>query len=487
MAEAKYWRLIALRSGADGDLELSALHLYSSGLRIDAGAEIASSIPPTSGDLGALSDGHAETSCSFSAEAVRSPGFGISWVFLTPVSVDGLRLGAGVGEGRFLSSAIVQSSADGVVWDSNVLMLGRFGFPGDHALTAVYPFKNQGGNEIALLLEGEVGSTSFPDLASKFAQTVVPGVSLSAARAKFGTASALFTGGCIRFGKDASTSLDFGVADFCIQAWCFDGGAGQRRVLFGNGDDIGGAKTLSLLISTGNVYEINIADGKISVPSAPTGVWYHFALSRLGDVVTAYVDGKPIGYVNIAGRRVGVGGGRFALGSNGDYSHYHGGAYGVTWVGHVQDFNVTTGTSVYSAPFEPPTTPFAGASSGYLRYPVRGWVPKIESIAAGGGSGSLVGAHQSLLCDIEDGGTGELFGTVQQHVDGGANLRLRRRVRLHDQRSGRLIRETWSDPVTGAYRFTDLKIGPEYCAIAFDHEGQFTGVVADRLQAEVMS
>ena len=32
-----------------------------------------------------------------------------------------------------------------------------------------------------------------------------------------------------------------------------------------------------------------------------------------------------------------------------------------------------------------------------------------------------------------------------------------RKVRLHTLNNGRLVRETWSDPTTGAYRFERLK------------------------------
>ena len=93
------------------------------------------------------------------------------------------------------------------------------------------------------------------------------------------------------------------------------------------------------------------------------------------------------------------------------------------------------------------------------------------------------GAHElhrarAASLDVEDGGTGVLYGTVSKNA---ANTKVPvwRRVRLHDQRSGRLIRETWSDPVTGAYTFSEIKLGPEYCAIAFDHERQMYAVAAD--------
>ncbi|MCB4362690.1 hypothetical protein KIH07_03030 [Hydrogenophaga taeniospiralis] len=65
-------------------------------------------------------------------------------------------------------------------------------------------------------------------------------------------------------------------------------------------------------------------------------------------------------------------------------------------------------------------------------------------------------------------GTTKNFGTP--------NTPVRRRVRLHDQPTGRLLRETWSDAVTGAYQFTALRAGTFYVA-GFDHTGLYGGVI----------
>lgn len=53
---------------------------------------------------------------------------------------------------------------------------------------------------------------------------------------------------------------------------------------------------------------------------------------------------------------------------------------------------------------------------------------------------------------------------------------VRRRVRLHDQPTGLLVREAWSDPATGAYQFTALRAGTYYVT-AFDHTGEYNGEI----------
>ncbi len=56
-----------------------------------------------------------------------------------------------------------------------------------------------------------------------------------------------------------------------------------------------------------------------------------------------------------------------------------------------------------------------------------------------------------------------------------------RRVRLCDQRNGRLVREQWSDPVTGLVTFEQLREGP-WVLYALDHTHEHEAVaISDRL------
>lgn len=59
---------------------------------------------------------------------------------------------------------------------------------------------------------------------------------------------------------------------------------------------------------------------------------------------------------------------------------------------------------------------------------------------------------------------------------GTPNAPVRRRVRLHDQATGRLLRETWSDAETGAYQFANLPAGTYYVT-SFDHTGTYNGEI----------
>lgn len=62
---------------------------------------------------------------------------------------------------------------------------------------------------------------------------------------------------------------------------------------------------------------------------------------------------------------------------------------------------------------------------------------------------------------------------------------VRRRVRLHDQITGLPVREVWSEATTGAYSFDRIRAGTYYVT-AFDHTGQFSGVIETDITPEPM-
>jgi hypothetical protein len=88
-----------------------------------------------------------------------------------------------------------------------------------------------------------------------------------------------------------------------------------------------------------------------------------------------------------------------------------------------------------------------------------------------------------FLRDEQDGGLFRIIGTTRN--TGTPLVPVRRRVRLHDQTSGRVIRETWSDSVTGTYTFDGIRQGTYYVT-AFDHTGQYGGVIETDLTPEPM-
>ena len=82
-------------------------------------------------------------------------------------------------------------------------------------------------------------------------------------------------------------------------------------------------------------------------------------------------------------------------------------------------------------------------------------------------------------------GTYRITGTVKEkgpQVD----LPVSRRVLLIDERANFVVRETWSDPATGAYAFLHINPEIQYLVISYDYQQNFRAAVADNLTAEPM-
>lgn len=86
--------------------------------------------------------------------------------------------------------------------------------------------------------------------------------------------------------------------------------------------------------------------------------------------------------------------------------------------------------------------------------------------------------NKLLRRDMEDGG---LLSIIEPVTRLNTIPPQSRRVRLCDQRNGRLVREQWSDPVTGLVTFEHLREGP-WVLYSLDHTGEFEAVaISDRV------
>ena len=116
------------------------------------------------------------------------------------------------------------------------------------------------------------------------------------------------------------------------------------------------------------------------------------------------------------------------------------------------------------------------------------WVVGAPSVVSGS-----IAVGQVIVCTVVAASLPRAIGSVHRTPDVGFDsgplqitgttkntgtppTPVRRRVRLHEQSSGRIVRETWSDATTGAYSFTGLRL-TAYYVVGFDHTGQYSGVI----------
>jgi len=454
----RYWRVIGFKTDS-GALTLSGLHLYGGGERLDAGAVLEASLAPYTGDVAALQAVDPVGPVSWLESAVRAGGFSLQWTFASAVSVDGVRLRS-PDDTEFARMLTLQSSADGVAW-ATVAELGRFDWPGVDVLT---PVPASGTFALLMHMDGDATDSS----GNARTVTLVGPPSFLSNGARFEQAMQV-TGSAHVVVTDMPA---IGDVDFAISFWITLTSFGHILTFSGQRFNIAfwvSGRLTFYRQDTGYAQDFYVP----SLTAAPV----HFELSREDGLLTIRVGGVLCFSYSAA---VALTAGPMYLGS------YPGGTGAA---GAYDELAVVIGSVLHSADFDPPSAPYFGSSVG-----------------SGPGAAALIAAATSLPVgaqalgnsktrlmpgtarhrDVEFGGAGRIWGTTKTKATP-SNLPTKARVVLLHQRSKQLVRETWSDPVTGAFAFDGIDTRQEFLTLAEDAAGAYRPVAANRLVPEVLT
>lgn len=484
MPAARYWRLIGLEAYSTSGIELSALQLFDALGRVDAAAVITCSHAPVSGSLANLQDADAGTTCSFSAAQISSPGFFLQWDLGVTKDVTGIRVGAAATVDVFLAACTLQSLSSR--WDT-LGTFARIQFPGASTLAPIVAFGDVDYPSVVLLAraDGADGATTFVDKSS-YARTVTArnGAKTSTAVTLFGQPMMYFDG--VNDYAECASGDDFSLpGDFTLEIWLHpESSDSTQRWLFGNyaPPGVGG---IGIFRQSGYIGLVKIGVTGLIAPGtqqAPVGQLSYVRVKKVGPLITMEVNGVSAGsisgydFVPPGTARVGIG----ALCND------TAGATPVagTFFHGYLTVRLTKGQA-RSGPV--PTAVFPeSASVGALDAPP----VRIKQTAVGTAASAPVPecatmwAAALLARDVEFGGPGTIYGTTK--TKGTPNTPAKARVVLLHQRSKLPVRETWSDPVTGAFVFSGIDTSQQFLALAEDAEGHFRPVAANRLTPEVL-
>lgn len=309
--------------------------------------------------------------------------------------------------------------------------------------------------------------------------TAYGNAAISNAQSKWGAASGYFDGSGDYLETPYSTAFHPGNDSFTIEMWVRPAAIGSAMTLFAN-------RWTNTSYSNYRFYIK--ADGRLAFdfrgwsfglylesPSAlVAGQWQHVAFSRdardrPGDgTARLFIDGKKVDeekdtYADFIGlvAECSIGRGSATIP---DY-----------FSGHLQDVRFTTGIARYINEFTPP----AAAFPTYLDLSCNATLEPVPLTCAPAAiSGPAVARllADAVAWDREDGGAYKIIEQVTR-----LNTPARRRVRLCDQTSGRLVREAWSSAEDGGVTFDKLRSGP-WLLYVLDHTGEFEAeMVSDRV------
>lgn len=486
MPVARYWRIVGVETYAGGDLELSELHLYGTSGRLDATATLTSTIAPTAGTLAALQDDNLGTACRFAAAAVRASGFALVWDFGAGNTADtiGVRLGATTAPDTFLAGGMLQYSTDGVQWGF-FEAYNRFQYPGAGAYTVVLTAGDPDFDKVALLLhmDGADGSTVITDSSQRPKTVTAMGdAKISTAQGLFGGDSGYFDGSGDYLIFPHGPDFDFGTGAFTIEFFLYRTG-GTTCVLVSSRESLpqGTKGQLEIGINANNtLYFHDGVNTFTSSLSIQNNVWSHGAFCSPGNGQVSIFIGGALAFSGTCETH-------WTYTSNWMVGRWAGGTQ-YNYQGYLRELRITKGVARYTANFTPPTAPFRAVGAGGMVFvaPTMHTAASAAQIAASTPvpAFSTRRAHRLQMArDVEVGGPGTIYGTTK--TKGTPNQPTHARVVLLHQRSKLPVRETWSDPVTGAFAFTGIDTTQQFITLAEDAAGNFRPVAANRLTPEV--
>jgi hypothetical protein len=477
VAGFRYWRLVGIETWGRGALELSGVHLWDNGARVDAGASLSATHPPYSGATLNLQDSDGATLANWPRATYSIPRFALEWDFGADQSVDDVLFGAAGSQATYPMCAVLQGSADQANW-TTLLSIDGIAYPGANTMQTYDAGGDHHWSNVALLMpfDGADGSQTFLDK-SPLAKTisVAGNTKISTARSVFGGASGYFDGSG-DYLQASSAGIVFGSQDWTMQFRYYnDNTVGANNGLMTIRDNFGDSG--GWLIDTGLTAITWLGGPSLATGiavSTPAATWGEYCFERCGNTLYAMKDGVVVGSTPITAN----------LNHTGTFYIGRLAFQGAILKGNLDNLRFTVGTARYQGKsYTLPSAAHPERAKLTRTTPTGLWTRlHARGLAVSGGYGDESLARQ--LAGIargydSEGGRGVITGSTK--VDSTPDAPIRRRVRLFRDRDGVFVAETWSNATTGAFAFTDLNPAMKYSAVAYDHENVFRAVIGDNL------
>ncbi|GAD22356.1 LamG-like jellyroll fold domain-containing protein [Acidovorax sp. MR-S7] len=488
---ARYWRVVALDTYGRGGLSICALHLYAARARVDAGASVSASIPPSAGSVSDLQSAALTATVEWPRAAVASAGFAITWDFGSAADVDAIRIGAR-DKARFPAFITLQHSADAKVWTTFATARG-VSWPGAGALSALPSTPALDSRDvIAMDFEGSNGATTMVDAAGHpFA--AYGGARLTTMDPLEGTSSLLLNGSTDYIETPPHSDFDLGTGAFTVRALMRPASLAHEQTL----------------ISRASAAWNRPTEWALYIRNATQLVWYR-GLRGTNQAGTVFTLAEPIvlgaAYQVIMGRdaagrrRCFVNGFACAVSYEEDAREIDttnldnpganlpvavgcfGGTTAYNFAGQIDGLRVRKGEEPPASEVEARAVTKTDAVPPLRACSTSVAVAASSPIASARAPGAF---GPQTARDVEHGGAGRIWGTNEIQISGTQRMPTGGRVVLLHQRSKLPVRETWADPGTGAWAFEGLDTRQDFIALAEDLAGNYRPVAANRLTPEV--
>ena len=504
MATSRYWRLRGVQTYAGGDLALSALQLVD-GAGTVLSAAVSCTLAPTVGAVANLTDENPGTGAVWSAAAVHGPAFALVLDAGADVTEPRLRLA-----GPDLARWAHVLSLDGLVNDSWMTVADAAGlvWPGPGVLTdqPVQYIAVDGADACHLRFEGVHGSTAIVDDVAGHAWACYGGAQLTTVAPLDGTASLDLNGPGRYAICPAHSDFQLGVGAFTLRLRLRLAAdpSGFTPIISRSSPTPHLWREWALYLSGPSLYfyhgvranhnidlrfagEFKAGVYELLIGRDAAGYWRGWNNGGAMPIVATSGVGAPaVGAPNTVDLSDSSGTMGLQLGLfSADMS------VGVFVPGQIDSVRLRRGEPPPNAPYAPSPGMAFGSSKSPAAGPLGATCLRarcsngrvaLTSFVADGSTALIRGLFAR---DMEFGGAARISGDVGiKGVNGAPDTMTRSRVRLLRQRDGLLARETWSDPLTGAFAFEGVDQAQKFIALAEDKDGVFAPVAADRRTPE---
>ena len=450
MPSARFWRLSQIEPDAKLTLELGGLEVWDANSRIDLSATSTCTAIPSGGSLASLQDGDPATLCAFSESDSNAPRFLFQWDFGVgvTVAVRKFKLWSSTSVTTSPRSLCVEWSSDGEDWLTHATMT---------SMTA--------------LAAGALVEIGIPELGGN--------VLISTTASSYSAVGAWQQAWDVSATTRVSWPLDFGdtsslgVFSFANTTTAVAATAPTASGVIPrfNVDDIWDVRAYCGYTANDYCYldiEFLTADDVIKAA---------ISIGKTAAQTTRYKVGSSLATVAVATNST-------AATTSGEITFTTGSIIYTTTAASTSfacDMSQVTKVRVSNARAYSSYTAAPGYAQVYVR--IRATTLTGNNTASNAVRGVLL-SPLHISFDIY-GSTGRITGTVKEKSLP-ANIPLRRRVRLFSDLSALLVREVWSDPLTGGYSFENISIDDTYTVISTDHTGLYRAVIADKLTPTTM-
>jgi hypothetical protein len=154
-----------------------------------------------------------------------------------------------------------------------------------------------------------------------------------------------------------NAAFDFGTADYTVEGWMYFTSVTTNRYQMFYHHAVDASWTSGVTLATdNNTFGFWWGNAMVITTTVLPNVWYHVALTRVGNLHTLYINGVSVGTYSVSHTYAPTN--NVGIGAQASGTYY--------FMGYISNVRVIKGTAIYTSTFTPPTAPLTAIANTSL-------------------------------------------------------------------------------------------------------------------------